>query len=89
MPSQIHRKMSVRTRSRLMAQFAWSFCMRRREGTNWRHQIRRRIGTIECCAHLFPMLAYRPNSLFQELFSGPDRFQLLETPFEQHRAEVG
>jgi len=44
---------------------------------------------MECCAHLFPMLAYRSNSLFQELFGGADRFQLLETPFEQHCAEVG
>ena len=82
MPSPIHRKMSVRTRSRLMTQFACSFYMQRREGSNWRHQIHRRIGTMEYWAHLFPMLACRPNSLFQELFGGADRLQLLETPFE-------
>lgn len=39
--------------------------------------------------HLFPALAGRANFLFQELFGGTDRLQLLETPLEQHCAEVG
>jgi hypothetical protein len=44
---------------------------------------------MESGAHLFPALPRGSNILFQELFGRTDGFQLLETPLEQYRPEIG
>jgi hypothetical protein len=44
---------------------------------------------MESSARLFPALGTGTNVLFQELVGRTDGLQLLETPFEQYRPEVG
>jgi hypothetical protein len=47
------------------------------------------IGAMESSADLFPALTAGTNVLFQELVGRTDSLQLLETPLEQHRPEIG
>jgi hypothetical protein len=44
---------------------------------------------LKSSAHLFAVLARGSNTLFQELFGRTNGFQLLETPLEQYRPEIG